>query len=399
MNSKMQYQPVNWKNGMSFSEDHLIQQDLATLDAVKDATAVQLTPYNWGLLGGAYLRRSSESFIDNITLEKIQVHTCRAVTQNGSRIEILDEDLPELTASLTDLTANFELSKSKYWYLLLVVKPFSRLATGEVMEDESPRRQPFTRATFALELLSEADIALDNLANVQPIARFEYTASGIRKDDDYIPPCCAIDSSDALVSKYEFFDQYVHLIKEHAEKIREKVALKRRQSRENNRLAEDLDQLCKSFILHFVHHYDEYRLVLKSAAPIRLVHFFARQARVLDYSLDQSYDRTHVLKYLNQYATNLSVPQIGELFTAVYTQAYHHYDCLRSITAIERLLINLEAIFKTLRGLDYRELAPRGVVTGDHYLDAQQPTTRDTRSSLKIKNPGRSEHLGDDLRD
>ena len=188
MISKIKHLSVNWKNGMAFSQSHLNSQNLANTDAVRDASALHLTNYNYGILGGDGLKTFADAFRDNINNEKVQISFCRAITQNGSRIEILNDSFEELNIPLAELVGSQNLDSSTHWYVILVIDPFTCIPEGLEDEQESPRRKPNTRPAFQLELLSLSDLQLDSLANAIPLAKFEITGSGLRKMDSYIPP-------------------------------------------------------------------------------------------------------------------------------------------------------------------------------------------------------------------
>ncbi len=397
MSSKLRFLPVNWKNGMAFSESHLNSEYLANADALRDTAALYINQFNYGLLGGAYQKRSADSFIDNIGSELVQIHYCRAVTRNGSRIEIIDQDWPELHVHMPELTKAFDLSLSSTWYLLLIIDPFTRISIGEIDESESPRRKPFTRPNYSLEIITAEDLRLDDLANAIPLAKFEYTATGLRKVEEYIPPCCKLNSNEKLIGKYEKYDQYLHQLRDHCEQIMEKIKRKRKQEKGSNRLADDIHDLCATFWQYFIDHYDEFKFLFKDLPPIHLVHFFAKLGRKLDFCLDRGYDRSHVLKYFNTYATELSVPQLNEMFSRVFNQNYQHYDLMKSLQHIDFFIQTLEDIFRALKELDYRELAPRNIVTDDGYNTS--PIKRSDPGGFRIKGQNRGDNLGDDLLD
>ncbi len=398
MNSKLKYLPIYWKNGMSFSEDHLNSQFLAIADKIRDASALNLTNNNYGLLGGDGQLKFSESFRDNINNEKVEVSYCRAITQNGSRIEILDQTWEELNKPLSELIGSKNLDTSKFWYVLLIVDPFTRIPEGIEDEQESPRRKPNTRPAYQLELISLNDLKLDNLANAIPIAKFEITSSGLRKIENYIPPCSRINSHEKLIKKYESYDNYLTALKESSQNIITKIKHKRK-NKENNALADDIDTLCKKYLEYFVISYDEYKLNFKDLPPVKLMWFFAKLARVLNHSMDMAYDKSHMLKYFHQYAADISAAEIGKIINNTFETNYVHFDISTSLTAVDTFLETLHEIFKRLEKLDFRELAPRNIVRQDIISDSNNETDRAIRRTpnIKIKRPGNSENLEDEL--
>ncbi len=386
---------------MSFSQDHLIDEYLAHTDNVRDTAALHLTSFNYGLLGGDDQQKFSDSFRDNSNNEKVELPYCRAITQNGSRIEILNPNWEELNIPLTELIDANNLSTSKFWYVLLIVDPFTRIPEGEEITQES-RRKPNTRSAFQFELISLNDLKLDSLANAIPVVKYEAVASGLRKVENYIPPCTRINSHEQLVRKYEIYDNYLTNLKESSKKIIDKIKSKRK-SRELNHLAEDIDILCKKYLEHYAISYDEYKLIFRDLPPIKVVAFFARFARVLNHAMDMAFSKSHMLQYFHQYATNISVTQLDSIIKNTFESKYAHYDIADSLAIIDTFLETLDFIFKELVKLDYRELAPIGVVTENKISDVVRTTTpqveqkRTGERRIRIKHSGREQSLGDHL--
>lgn len=401
MITKLKYLPVNWMNGMSFSENHLNNQHLAMADSIRDASALHLTNANYGLLGGAYQKKFADSFRDNITNEKIEVAFCRAITQDGSRIEILNQNWEELKTSLSVLSEGLNLDASKYWYVLLVVDPFTRIPEGEEEDGKGPRRKSYTRPAYQLEFMSLQDLKLDNLANAIPLAKFETVSSGLRKMENYIPACARVNSCEKLMLKHETYDTQLNSLKKSSHNIIAKVKHKRR-NKENSRLADDIEALCQKYLEFFVANYDHYKMTLSDSAPIKLVEFFAKLARILNHSMDMAYDKSHMLKYFQEYATNVSESELNRIVSNTFESNYAHFDLSLSLANVDQFIGTMDEIFQRLEQLDYRELARRDVVRKDvistPYKSPEQ-TTRKTPGSIIIKRPGTEENLEDGLKD
>ncbi len=398
MDSKINHSPINWKNGMPFYADHLNRQYLAVADETRDAVALHLTGFNFGLIGGDGQKKFSDSFHDNINNEKVEIAYCRAITQNGSRIEIINSNWEELNQPLSKLIGQKNLNTSTYWYVLLVVDLFHRVPDGIEDEHESPRRKPNTRPTYHIELMSLKDLRLDALANAIPLAKYENTSSGLKKITDYIPPCTRINSHELLIQKYEEYKSYLFDIKDYSMGIIKKIKHKRLNG-ELNQLAESIDALCKKFLDHLILSYDEYNLTLKDQPPIKLVEFFARFARVLNHSIDMTDNSDHVLQYFQQYTTDISVGQLNKIISDTYESNYVHYDISDSLINIDNFLGTIHHIFRRLEELDYMELAPRNVVKSINYTVPIKDDARGrpVRPSFKIKHSGKEKLLGGDL--
>ncbi len=385
---------------MSFSEDHLNKQHLSNVDSIRDASALHLTNYNYGILGGTDLKKFSESFRDNIRNEKVEVSYCRAVTQDGSRIEILNQPWEGLTKTLSELIEAKNLDTSNFWYVLLSVDPFVQIPDGPETEQESVRKKPNTRPSYQLDLISLNDLRSDDLVNAIPLGKFEKTSSGLKKIETYIPPCTRVNSHERLFLKYESYDNLMLSIKDSSQKIINKISHKRK-NKETTFLADDIDQLCKGYVNFFIHSYDEYKSdVFKNSPPIRLVDFFAKLARILYHAMDTSTDKSHMLKYFNEYATDTSAAEIDKIVSNTFGARYIHYEIEESLKAPDKFLVTLNEIFKKLEQLDYRELARKGVVERDTITRPYgQNDPGSNRGSMKIKRPGDSKILDDELDD
>lgn len=404
MNSKLQYFPINWMNGMSIKANHFTDQHLAILDSIRDATALAITPNNYGLLGADSLSKYSENFRDNITSEKVEVPYCRAITQNGTRIEILNQQWKELNKPLAELIEekNVDITTSKFWYILLVVDLFTRIPDGIEDEQESPRRKPHTRPLFRLELVPQKDLELDSLSNAMPIAKFENLSFGLRKIENYIPPCMRMNSHKRLIEKYEKYDSYLNQLKNSSKKIIDKIKHKRERSRnEQNLLADDIEALCLRYLDLYVDTYDHFRLRLKDAPPIEMMAFGARLARGLNSTIQTGNNQDHVIAYFHQrIKIGEENPRLNSIIKNTFEKEYYHYDIETSLNHLDNFLGTFNKIFTVLEQLEYEEFIPRRMVRRDTItpkpLDKSKSFSPQERR-IKIKHSGQERNLGDEL--
>lgn len=404
MNTELNILPINWKDGMAFRAKQLEHQYHVVIDRIRDATALNITSYNYGLIGGDGEKIFAESLVENTTNEKAHVSYCRAITRDGSRIEILNNLWKELNKPLIELSEDFDLSSSKHWYVLLVIDHTSSVPEGVEDPNESPRRKPYIRPAVGLALMSAEDLVRDALANAIPVARYEKTNAGLRKDNNYIPPCTRISSYENLYRKYQNYEGILNDLKDYSEKIIDKIKSKRKSSRAINELADDIYSLCEKYLDFYIEHYDEYQLLYKNHPPIKLVAFFAKLGRTLNHAMLMGYNRDHLLQYFREYAADLNVAQINQKISQVFENAYAHFDVLSSLTVIDDFLHSIHGIFENLVKLDYNELASKNVVQQDTLIigtDQKKKSTGKTSSGgrIIIKRPGTDRNLGDDLID
>jgi len=322
------------------------------------------------------------------------------VTINGSRIEILDNAWKELNVPMSELIGEKNLNSANFWYVLLIIHPFSRIPDGVEDEKESPRRKPHNRPQYSLELFSIHDLEKDSMTDAIPIAKFENLSSGLRKVEDYVPPCTRINGHKTLIERYEKYDNYLHRIKDSSKKIIEKIAHKRLKTRnEQNLLADDIDRVCKKYLDLFAEMYDEFKVGMINAPPIKMVEFFAKLTRVLHHTIESGNDKNHVLKYFFQYITDKRVAELSSIIKHTFESNYHHYDTITSFYHIDEFLKTFDDIFTQLEKLDYEELAPRHIVQRDVIAQSPRKTSdfslRDR--SIKIRRPDKKRNLGDGL--
>ena len=399
MNSKLKYLPVNWKNGMAFKAEQLNDQYFAILDQLRDARAQNLTTYNFGLLGGEGDRKFADSFHDKANNENAEVDFCRAVTQDGSRIEILHNNWPELKVPLSEFTENLDLNSADYWYVLLVTDPFTRIPEGMEDEQESPRRKPYTRPAYGLEFISQEDLERDSLANAIPVYKYKRTPSGLRKEEHYIPPCSRVNSHKLLLDKYDKYEKALIRLKDDSKKIISKIKSKRRNNKEQNHLADDIDGWCKAYIEFFVSNYDEFKFSLKDQPPIKIVAFFAKLARILMSFESKAHDHDHMLQYFRQYATKLNESELNQLIKDTFQVDYKHFDVAITLKVVDQFVNTFLDIFNNLVNLEFRELAARKVVQKDVIQSGGTKRLSQPRSRIKVRRPGDDDFLGQDLDD
>lgn len=409
MNSKIKYLPINWTNGMSLSDQHFNAQYMANADAIRDAISLQINDYNYGLLGGTADRHSAVSIETNINEEKVEVVYCRAVTRNGSRIEILNQTWQELQCTMSELISSENIENSDFWYVLLSINIFSRIPEGDAANNV-PRKQPFTRPVYQLELIAEEDLKRDGLSSAIPVAKFRYTNSGLRKVEEYIPPCARLNSHKKLITKSNTYHNFINTIKTDTLEIVKKIKRKKQHHREHNNLADDVDTLCKSYLEYIASSYDEYRLTFKELPPIKLVEFFAKMARIFNHSMEMAYSKQQMLAYFGQYATEFNAAELDGVVKRAMEVDYTHKDIAASLYVIDRFIETFAEIFDELKALDFKELVPRNVVIDDKYSDGDdrysggkipkpEPTKPRDGGRIKIKAKDGGGELGSDLQD
>src|SRR6202035_566729 len=133
--------PVNWIDGMKISRKHFEETEYFIHEQVRDGAAKQLTDFNFGIFP------AEKSFDLSVSCDfsqqiNIELKTCKAITPNGSRIQILPEDAIKVNTNFKSIAAKFGLqsAQSQNLYIVLSVNLFKRMPAGEPMMEESPPR-------------------------------------------------------------------------------------------------------------------------------------------------------------------------------------------------------------------------------------------------------------------
>src|SRR5690349_4568081 len=113
---EMQYHPVNWVDGMKISKKQFIEFENFVTDQARDAVGLQLNNYAYGLIPAPANNQPSlelQIHCDHTQQVGVKLLTCRAVTANGSRIEIVRKEGYTLNTSLNQLLSEFNLPAAK----------------------------------------------------------------------------------------------------------------------------------------------------------------------------------------------------------------------------------------------------------------------------------------------
>ena len=90
---KIKHNAVNWIDGMKISRSHFSETNNFIFDHLRDGISIQLNTFNYGLLAPLPGEKTSLSFTVKETQSeshKVSLTQCRAVTQGGCRIEVLE---------------------------------------------------------------------------------------------------------------------------------------------------------------------------------------------------------------------------------------------------------------------------------------------------------------------
>ncbi|ULT25591.1 hypothetical protein KUH03_00835 [Sphingobacterium sp. E70] len=149
MQKPLNYEGINWIDGMKLSSGDFVHTDLFTQDLVRDSISVGLNGTNFGLLPAfaGYERSYDISLIKKTTSYlEVEVRFCNAVTSDGNRINIAYQQ-GAVEASFSAYMDVSKLALGEH-YVVLHVNPFKRSAFGEPNPEESPLRYPYVKKSI-----------------------------------------------------------------------------------------------------------------------------------------------------------------------------------------------------------------------------------------------------------
>jgi hypothetical protein len=352
---KLKYLNVNWENGMNIGKEHFIQQENAFSEQLNSNAAVFLNRNNYGLIptqAGADSSIKTVVKVDNQQFLKVKIFTCRAITQGGARIEILEEhQVPELDTAITQQLGQETEGEGTEYFILLSVDPFNRQVFGELNADEEPPRYPYSIPGYKINLISEKIIAKEG---VHPysffIGKMKIAQGTPEIHDDYLPPCMTIKSHIQLIdfaeSVEKFFSQLELNLLSIVRKIREK--------NQDSGLAKSVLALSEN-LLHFVsENHLRLRWEIPEKPPIALFMFIASAARVIRNTIDSN--AASAKEELLNYFTNWSELKQGDfekLLVYCINFNYKHYDILFSIEQFSEFIQIIALLFDKLESLAY----------------------------------------------
>ena len=356
MPSYLKHFNVNWMNGMKISKDHFIQQDQACDDKLRDVAGLGLNRLNYGLLPvwagekvGAF---KVVSKMDNQKFLKVEVSRCRAVTPNGSRIEILeDHRYPTFTVDLSRELEITQGGEQVEYYILLSVDIIKRAAGGELDASEDPPRYPDSLPAYKLSVIpvaqSEKEAINPNSVFIGKIILGQENQEVI---DSYIPPCMSLRSHHDLMSFYslaeKFFNQNELDLLSILKKINEK--------KQDTSLATSVNYLSKNLLQYISGQNLKFRWQLPEQPPVYLFETIAGFARIMRNTIDSaaSANKEELLNYFTNWS-ELKQGDFEKLLVYCINFEYNHNEIFNSIEQFSEFIQIMSSLFAKLESLAY----------------------------------------------
>ena len=361
MLEKLQHLPVNWVDGMKMSKQHFIETENAVIDRIRDNQAQLLRLDNYGLLLPEPGKNRSLEFDANtqaINDVKITLHTCRAVTRSGVRIEILRET-ENRTENTIELGIQYDFSRApnKDYYILLGVNPFKRTPIGIPDPEETPPRHPFGRSSYYLDIRADDEINREEFGAYQfPLGKLQVRGGQIKLEDRFIPPCTSIGASPELVEVFGAYMNQFFEVQKYAIEVMRKIKRKNNQSS----LTQNLYFLADKVTFYIAELMHTFQLHFKYLPPIEFIGSIQKLARALSTAIKciPENEREEMLNYFREW-TRISSGDITHNLHFTSSFEYNHYDINASLENTKSFLDLLQNIFYKISEQDYIDDSPK----------------------------------------
>lgn len=349
---------VNWVDGMKISKNHLSQTEDYFIDIVRDATNMNLTDYNFGILPPYKNDELSSDFeiterISNHV--EIELRKCNAITAGGCRININPLDQSEYLRLdypfQNDISSAENKNKQLFWDVILVVHPFGRTPAGAPDPDETPPRHPDAQKSYTLFIKPAGQIRVgDSGMHHLIIGRVTKTGDRFEVDRSYIPPCTSMSSHPDLKKYYERFGKYLNDIEVSSQRIIQKI-----HERENiSDIAKNINLVCEHILTNISTIYFNYKNKGRHYSPIEALNIFSSLAHITFVSINfiHKKKREEMLQYFYEWS-DVTPGNFTEMLTNMLELTYDHHNIRTMMSYTEEFLSMFSSLWIKLSTLEY----------------------------------------------
>ena len=354
MNDEIQYLPVNWIDGMKISRRHFEETGLYTESLAQHTAALSLTDYNFGILPA---KKSLDLLVscDLNLLINIELLQCQAITRNGGRISIGQDEGISLRKNYRDIAAQYQLqtSQAQSLLILLTVDPYSRIPAGEPLMNENPPRHPFTRPRYKLDIVPAETINIVLVPSSLLIGKIVYANGELRVQTDFIPPCTAVQSHPLAEAWVEKFRQLLENWEQYAMRIIQKINA-RTSAQQTSALAVNIQKMSEKMLEQIVRQKIRLQWIEQKSAPIFLCVSLLENLQYLQ-TIQLCYaekDREEMLNYFAEW-TDTQPGNLEKQILQSLQLVYNHQDMASIMHEIHQSYLACVQLFLKLSQLDF----------------------------------------------
>ena len=372
------YLAVNWTDGMKVSKEHFVSTEHFVIDNLRDVASISVNAHNFGLLpplkgSGAVL---SDYEVTKTATNQVQIRVshCQAITPGGVRISISGDGLGNETLtgtinllSETDIDAGDLLNgTAEHYYVVLVVNPFERVVSGNPDPEEIPIRQPHIRARYDVQLIHVNNVSIEQMGAYHlVIGKIIKNGDDFRKDEDFIPPCSSITSSDKLMSHYQQISKAMDDLQNLSLQIVSKINYKNQKSD----IAQNIKITCGTILDFANRHYFYFRNIVHQQPPIYMISTVSSLASHLYTGLQTlpEKQKEELLNYFFEWSDISPVTFLSRLSDVIEIN-YSHYNSGAHLKFIQQLLSNIVFVWQKLNTLEYIGQHKENIVVKEEVL-------------------------------
>ncbi|WP_353722898.1 hypothetical protein [Dyadobacter sp. 676] len=346
---------VNWVDGMKISRQHFIETDHYHTDQVRRAGAALSAPLNYGLL-------FPEEGTDPLEMQvlgdagnqiRIRVNRCRAITPDGSLLEVEEPDELKLDTSLAGIMEQYRLPMAQHIeiYVVLGVGMFERQPAGTPSESEIPVRHPYTLPLYRVSLVPSEFINTGQWGGpALIIGKLAYSNSELRVMHDFVPASRAVRSHKNLREWHSRWAGYLNDIETCSFRILQKIKTKSQKSALSDSVQLLVERLVTTMTIVGI----GFQRMAPFEPPIQMVTSMSQIAQAIRVSMECLTDREkeELLGYLGEWADD-SPGSIEKQLIAVIQAPYNHNDMLPCLRIIDDFYTMWTALFLKLSQLEF----------------------------------------------
>jgi len=350
MITELTHFPVNWVDGMKISRRHFEQNEFFVHDAVRDAYAIGLTSYNYGVLP---LQDSLNVQIicDYNQGIGVKLISCRALMPNGSRVELYNSAPLQLQTSLKEIAEKYALQTllNQQLELVLTVNPFKRVPVGEPILNEMPPRHPFTRPDLQLSLIPAEHLNADELSNGLIIGRIVYKNGELQPVQDYLPACASVSSLFPMREWYASFQNHLNLLETYSTRVLQKS----RDKNQRTDLTDSVGGLAEIVLQEVMRHRFAFKWRTPQEAPIHMLEIMLQPVQALQAFLNcrTAKEKEELLAYLGEWM-DLVPGAFENQVKSLLQLEYDHTEVARAFMQLDELYKVLVTAFYKLSQLE-----------------------------------------------
>lgn len=350
----IQYDAVNWVDGMKISKKHFDAQTNFILDGLRDVRATFNQVFSYGLLPLDAQNQGMDIMEVRATVSgdvECIIKTCKAITPSGCRVEVRDFDFN--VRSLIPLVGNELENQKRAYYVVVAINLFDKIPYGMMDVEETPPRHPTTKPKYRIELRPVSVYDANSMysgGDSVIIGQVIIQGEMIQMEEHYIPPCTSVSSHPFLLKQYNKAAKTLPLLQQYAVKILQKE----HHIQQNTKLAGSVKLLCQALIHDIGSVYFHFRNVVPHLPPIYFIACFSQLATHLHQvtQILAPADLEELLNYIGEWNEIAPHTFLSQL-TRVTEIKYQHTDCASPLSEIQLMLSCLEKVFFKLNELDY----------------------------------------------